>query len=359
MPVDVGKIDKNLVPQGETNRADAVFYNLREEPFRLYGLYQPREQRPYVRIPTEVTDQVNEGYTWMNRVLAGARARFATDSEYIILKVEVPSVTGYTASGTITAMKGFDLYIKNEKGIERYYASFRPPAAFESGYEAVLELPVGMKDITLYFPMYNQVNDVYVGLQEQAVLAEGSGYTYEKPIFFYGSSITQGCCVSRTGNIYSSVLGRLLDANTWNFGISGGAKGQLPTAEFIGQQDLSAFVYDYDHNAPNAEFLEATHDAFFQVVRAGNPTLPVVFVTKPDSGDPEREKRKAIIRATYEKAKAAGDEQVYFVDGENFFAGEEAAEDVCTSDGCHPNDFGYYKMAKGLEPVLREILKKE
>ncbi len=152
----------------------------------------------------------------MNGMPAGARARFKTDSAYMIIKVETPSITPYTAGGSITAMKGFDLYITDSQGEERYYQSSRPPVAFEAGYEAILELPEGMKDITLYFPMYNQVSDLYIGLQEKAALLEGSGYKVEKPILFYGSSITQGCCVSRTGNIYSSILGRLLNCDTIN-----------------------------------------------------------------------------------------------------------------------------------------------
>lgn len=356
MKVDIEKLDKNLVPNGDTNRPDAVFLSIREEPFQLYGMYDPKNQKPFVRIPHEVTDQVGWGYTLMNSMLAGARARFKTDSEYIILKVTTPSITPYTTGGTITSMKGFDLYIKDACGKERYYASFRPPVAFEEGYESIVNLPTGMKDITLYFPMYNQIDDVYVGIQEKAVLTEGSPYKYQKPIFVYGSSITQGCCTSRCGNVYSSIIGRILDANTWNFGASGSAKGQIPTAEFIGDQDLAAFVYDYDHNAPNAAFLRDTHEKFFRVIRDKNPNLPVVFLSKPDSGDPERAERKEIIRQTYENAKAAGDQNVYFIDGETLIVGEEG--DVGMADGTHPNDFGQLLMAKGIAPVLQEILDK-
>ncbi len=46
MKVDIEKLDKNLVPQGNTKREDAAFYSVREEPFRLYGLYNAAEERP-------------------------------------------------------------------------------------------------------------------------------------------------------------------------------------------------------------------------------------------------------------------------------------------------------------------------
>ena len=31
--------------------------------------------------------------------------------------------------------------------------------------------------------------------------------------------------------------------------------------------------------------------------------------------------------------------------------------EMCTVDGCHPNDLGFYKMAKAIAPVLAEKIK--
>jgi lysophospholipase L1-like esterase len=60
-----------------------------------------------------------------------------------------------------------------------------------------------------------------------------------------------------------------------------------------------------------------------------------------------------VIYATYEKAKARGDNNVYFIDGETLFA-------ICkkdgTVDGTHPNDLGFYSMAEAIAPVLEQIL---
>ncbi len=355
MKIDIEKLDKNLVPNGNTKREDAVFYSVREEPFQIYGLYNPKTERPFRRMPTEYTSRVEkaEGYTLMQSMTPGARVRFKTDSPYIILRAETPSITPYTAGGTLTAMKGFDLYFV-EDGEERYYRSFRPPVSFTEGYEAILEIPEGMHDMVLYFPMYNQLTDVYLGLKDTAKLSSGGRYAVEKPILFYGSSITQGCCASRTGNIYSSILGRMLNCDTINLGVSGGAKGQKPTAEYIATLELSALVYDYDHNATDLAFLEKTHMPFIEVIREKQPTLPIVFVSKPDKNDSQLLERRALIRKNYETLKNAGDKNVYFIDGSVFFNGMEG--DLCTADGTHPNDFGFWRMAQGMEPILRKIL---
>lgn len=354
MQFDIEKIDKNLVPNGDTKREDAVFYSLRETPFRLYGLFNPGEEEIFRRMPKEYTDRVGEGYTLMMGMTVGARARFKTDSPYIILRAETPSITPYTAGGTITAMKGFDLYFVGDDGQERYYKSFRPPVTFEDGYEAILEMPGGMQEMVLYFPMYNQLSNVYLGLASTAKLCAGRKYKEEKPILFYGSSITQGCCTSRTGNVYSSILGRMLDCDTINLGVSGGAKGQLPTAEYISGLSLSAFVYDYDYNAPSLAFLQETYMPFIQIIREKQPELPIVLVSMISRTYPELDERKAFIRSQYEAMRTHGDKNIYFIDGQTMIGDTEW--DVTTADVTHPNDFGFWRMAQGMEPVLRAII---
>ena len=80
------------------------------------------------------------------------------------------------------------------------------------------------------------------------------------------------------------------------------------------------------------------------------------MMSKPDfvPGKNESEERREIIRTTYEKALAAGDKKVWYIDGETLLEGRERA--ACTVDGCHPNDLGFYRMALKVEPVLREML---
>ena len=62
-------------------------------------------------------------------------------------------------------------------------------------------------------------------------------------------------------------------------------------------------------------------------------------------------------RMTLEGAVAEGDQNVYFVDGSKMYPEELRHE--CSSDGCHPNDLGYYFMANAFEAVLRPILERK
>ena len=67
--------------------------------------------------------------------------------------------------------------------------------------------------------------------------------------------------------------------------------------------------------------------------------------------------RRDAIRRTYELAKAAGDPNVYFIDGETFF--DIPDRDMCTVDTCHPNDLGMYLIAEKVTAVLDGILNGE
>jgi hypothetical protein len=129
---------------------------------------------------------------------------------------------------------------------------------------------------------------------------------------------------------------------------------------------MSVLVMDYDSNAPTPQHLWNTHYAFYKTVRDANPDLPIVMISHPSAlhavnytlkVGPEWGSfadRRAAIHATYDRAVAAGDKNVYFIDGREIFAGDDW--DACTVDGTHPNDFGFQRFAKYLEPLLRSIL---
>ena len=166
-----------------------------------------------------------------------------------------------------------------------------------------------------------------------------------------------GGCASRPGNAYPAILSRRLNVDHVNLGFSGGGRGEEPIADYIASLPMRVFVMDYDHNAPNAAHLFATHEPMFRKIREKQPDLPVVMMTAttmPRFSD-DRAKRREIIRSTYLHAKEAGDENVYFVDGGALL---DPYSDYATVDGAHPNDYGFVVIADALEKILSEILKK-
>ena len=181
-------------------------------------------------------------------------------------------------------------------------------------------------------------------------------YALEKPVLYYGSSITQGGCASRPGNAYQAMISRRLDADFINLGFSGNAKAETVMCEYLASLDASVFVCEYDHNAPNADHLAKTHRPLYETYRAAHPDVPIVFVTKPDfHPGTEDERRRRIVIDTYEYALSVGDRKVSFVDGAHLFDGPFA--DSCTVDGCHPNDLGFFRMAQKIGDAVEAALK--
>ncbi len=340
----------------DTTMRSPVYINTKQPPFRFYGFHEP-----FRRIPDEVAAQTNDAVIRQYAMGPGARVRFRTDSDYIVIHAEL-SRDEKTGSMPILSTSSFEMYFV-EDGKHIYKGSFVPSQGEGKTYvECRLKVQPVMKDIILYFPICAAVSDFYIGLREGSNLEEGGRYTYETPVVFYGSSIVHGIGAGRPGMNYPSQISRMLDTNIYNLGFGGGAKGEPAIIDFIADQKMSVFVYDYDHNAPDAAHLEATHYAGYKRFRAKQPTTPIIMASKPDwdlvndTSSPEiNEKRMRIIENTYLRAKAEGDENVYFVNGFTDFYPSDIRGD-CTSDGCHPNDLGYHYMAEAFASIIKKLL---
>ncbi|MBR5868259.1 MAG: hypothetical protein IKZ21_02330, partial [Clostridia bacterium] len=238
----------------------------------------------------------------------------------------------------------------------RFAALVYPPDYQTLTYEKTVTKSPEMEDVTLWIPRNEVIVNLELEFPDDARVEAPTPYD-EGPALFYGSSITEDGCPSGPMNAYTAMLSRWLDMDFYNFGFSGSALGEPEMADYIATLNFKVFIYDYDHNAPNAEHLAATHESFFKRFREHFPTMPVLMMSKPDFDyDPEGPRRRDIIRKTYENALAAGDQNVWFIDGESLFGPED--RELCTVDRCHPNDLGFYRMAQTVLPILTEMLQK-
>lgn len=363
-------IDKNFAKES-LNGIDFVFMPAYQKPIELDGLPFFEKEGKYCRLPEGALKRQNEGVQALAWNTAGAQLRFRTNSPVIAIKVQLLGPVAMSHM-PLSGNSGFDVYF-GQGTAKRFYKAVMPGVGQEE-YTGLLldarhlsantpETPAldyipgtGMREATINFPLYNGVKSVEIGLAPGAEVAAPTPFAIEKPIVFYGSSITQGGCASRPGNCFIQHLSRRLDANVINYGFSGSARGEEAMAEIIAGFDMSAFVLDYDHNAPNVEHLMKTHEPFFKYIRERHPELPVIFVTKPDIDNAlvVSQKRLEVVKATYDKAVAGGDRHVFFVDGRTLFGITD--RDACTVDGCHPNDLGFLRMADAIEPLLRKAL---
>jgi len=345
----ISKIDRNFAIQTSLNMKHIRFYNPQDQPFSVCGVFF--ENGKYRRMPEQAAKAVSEGVYILHTNTAGGRIKFITDSPFVAIHAVMP-VIGKMPHGALTGSAGFDLYVGKK---EEYWSTFIPPLDLSDGYESIVHFgDSAEREITINFPLYSDVADLYIGLDEKAVLKQSSGYRHKAPIVYYGSSITQGGCASRPGNAYESMVSRALQTDHINLGFSGNARAEDEIARYIRDLDMSAFVYDYDYNAPTLEELARTHQRMFLTIRENNPDLPILILSRPKYRLNEIEKeRLAVIRKTYTDAIAAGDRNTYLIDGPTLM---QYAKQDGTVDGCHPNDLGFYSMAKVLTRQLRTLI---
>ena len=202
---DLRQIDPNFaLPMVKTE--GIVFHDVRKADVDIYGLYRPREGEAFCRMPWEVAEAVRPGVVTLNGHTAGGRIRFRTDSRRIVLRVKQSGVKIHYGHMTFLNAAGFDMYLYRD-GVQQYWDSFVPPVDRTDGYESMVTFPDRqMREIVLNMPSYDDVQSLYIGLDDGAVLTGGSQYRLNKPVVYYGSSITQGGCASRPGNLYQNIL---------------------------------------------------------------------------------------------------------------------------------------------------------
>ena len=344
---DLKKIDKNFVVETKIDSDGTVWQDALLPPFSLHGLVY--EDGAYRRMPQSTAASVSPAVLTLHTNCSGGRLRFCTNSPYLSIRAQMQQV-GAMPHASITGLAGFDLYAGAQ-----HIKAFIPPLTTQDSYEGKLELPKGTQEITLFFPLYAGVKKLQIGIADGSTLEAAPAYPNQKPILFYGSSITQGGVASRAGMCYTNMLSRMLNRDIWNLGFSGSAKGEPAMADYIARQPMACFVYDYDHNATTIEDLESTHEPMFRKIRQANPELPIVMLTRPRFVMNDfTQKRLDIIRRTYENAKASGDSNVHLITGQELMT---LAQYDGTVDGVHPNDLGFSSMAQTLLPVLKSLLK--
>lgn len=325
-------------------------YSFHTAPFEIHGVPFFEKTHRMERVPLALREKLPLLET-LGRRCPGARLRFRTDSAHLKFAIQFESVSPDVGM-SIFACQSANVYDgERYLGLARIHGYDETLATGEFEREGVL------RDITVYLPRNEVIADITIALDDGARLEAPTAYRLPLPIVFYGSSITEGGCCSKPANAYNALLCRWLDADFYNLGCSGAARGEIEMADYINTIPMSAFVLDYDHNAPTVEHLAATHEPFFRRVREANPDLPILMLTRPDADYNDAPARRDVVRQTYEHARAAGDKKVWFIDGKRYYG--DFDRDACSADTCHPNDLGMYRMAQTILPVLKEMIGKD
>ena len=325
-------------------------YTWFDAPLKVFGVPFFEEKKKFERLPQELREQL-PNLEFLGRRCPGARIGFRTNSPTFTVRVKLK---------TFTVDIGMSIFASQSVGVmigERQNSVLAglayPPDYQTMVIERTFQKSNAMEEITLWLLRNEEIEIVEVEVEDDALLEAPTPYKYGKALY-YGSSITEGgcCCIT---NSYTALLSRWLDLDYYNFGFSGNARGETEIADYINTIDMSLFIFDYDHNAPTVEHLQKTHEPFFKRIREKHPVMPILLLSRPNFRySDDGEERRAVVEQTYRNALDADDKNVYYVDGEQLFG--ESDWQLCTIDTIHPNDLGFYRMAKALEPIMKKIL---
>ena len=253
---------------------------------------------------------------------------------------------------------GVDLYLDGEyRGTATASAEAMPGVTVEHVYFE--KQPRREREVTLYLPLYKPVKVLGIGMDADAKIGKAKSHVLSKPVVFYGTSITQGGCASRSGMSYQAMLGRTLNIDFVNLGFSGNGKGELVVAQAVAEIDAAAFVLDFAQNNGTLESLKAVYDPFLGALREKHPNTPILAITPianareqldPDS---QTESMRVHIREMVSRRIGAGDLKLQIIEGTDLL-GPDRLDGLV--DGTHPNDLGFQWMAEGIAPRLAKIL---
>ncbi|MCZ7646867.1 MAG: SGNH/GDSL hydrolase family protein [Planctomycetota bacterium] len=356
--IEIEKLDKAMAAGGQ-GAGELTWRAPDTAPFELTGFPWHARDRVYRRLPVKPAHPIREPVDNLAWCTAGGQIRFASDSPRVSVRVQLRAPAGMVHMPA-TGQCGFDLYVGPPEAV--WYGNTTKYPIREDRYEIELfkHADRAMRAFTLYFPLYQGVQSVELGLEPGARLEAPPARAREGRVVVYGTSITQGGCASRPGMCYTNILSRALNLDFVNLGFSGNGKGEPELARLILEIEKPIlYILDYEANT-DLDGLKATLDPFIRILRETRPALPILALSRiPFAADrihadraQARIERRDFISATVARLKREGDANLHFLDGGELLAvgGYEG-----TVDGVHPTDLGFWSMAQALEPVVRKL----
>jgi lysophospholipase L1-like esterase len=323
-----------------------VYGKLFDTPFKYHRI----DTAKYKDLPARVK------YLYTNS--AGLFVTFRSNSSSIHAKWCVTD-TKVLSNLTSIAHKGLDVYIKNADGKWQYAGSKGTAKICDEGI-LVDELEQTDKEFLVYLPLYDETKSLEIGIEEGATFQPLSN-PFQKNIAVYGSSIVQGASAGRPGMAYTAILSRRTGLNFINLGVSGSAKMEQEVAHMLAAGTPDVFILDC---VPNSlpEIVSERTQYFVEYLRANHPNTPIIMIPSVvrelsyfnQVWNKRNAEQNAQFKKEYETLVAKGIKHLYYLDSNTLLGTDHEG----TTDGTHPNDLGFMRMADQIQPFVIEVMQK-
>ena len=298
----------------------------------------------YDRFPASYKDKVR-GPVWsLSKASAGISVRFLTNSTTLRVKWTLLNDEKMNHMAE-TGIKGIDLYFKTDNGWQ--YVNTARPTGKANEFLLVNNMPAKNREFKMYLPLYDGVTKLEVGIDSLSKI-EKPAKGNQKPVVFYGTSITQGGCASRPGMAHTNIISRKLGIECINFGFSGNGKMEKPVAELISGIDPLFYVMDGTGNM-SPEEIQENAIPLVEIIKSKHPETPIVFVEclmfeKSYLDEKTRNEINAkndMMKIEYRKMLDEGFSKIFYIEN----TGAIGADHEATVDGVHFTDLGFMRYA--------------
>lgn len=340
--------------------AQHKYYNA--DQFPLIGRIDAKTLTRYERLPAAMDGKIRKAVWVRGKCSSGMAVRFSSDAKEIAAKWTLLSNKKMNHMAYV-GIKGLDLYAWVD-GSWQFVRTARPTRdGLQQEWTIISNMSGERREYMLYLPLYDGVTAVEIGVNPEATVDQPKQWLLdcEKPVVCYGSSITQGGCASRPGMCYSSILSRMLNREFINLGFSGNALLDYEIAEVMGNQDAGLYILDFLPNVSPKMVHDKTAE-FYRILRERAPETPILFVEHviyPMLRYEQKENKlitelNIAIRDEFKKLKQQGEKNIYFLDAKGLIDIDRES----TVDGEHFTDLGFFRMATGMYPTIKKILKR-
>lgn len=329
--------------------------------FKIIGKPTLATDTLYNRLPDSLCGRIRQQLWNVGRNSAGIAVRFRSNTTTIGAKWVSWHNFGMNHM-TATGVRGLDLYSLQDDGSWTFVNSARPGNKPENTSSIMTGMSPEMREYLLYLPLYDSCNSLSIGVDSAAVIEMPAVDlpVADKPIVWYGTSITQGGCASRAGMAATAIVERALNRVVINLGFSGNGRLDPEIAEVMAAIDASVYILDCLPNVTTPQIKERT-ERFYSILRAAHPDTPILMVQNPEfpnmrfNAETRRliEEKNATWYGFYSRFRSAGDRNVHFISSRGMIGDDNEA----TVDCAHFTDLGFERCAAYFVPLLRAYLR--
>lgn len=322
--------------------------------FPLLGKAAEETETRYERLPLSLKNRTREAVWSLGKMTAGLALRFNTNSTAISLRWDLFQ-DFFMNHMAMTGIKGFDLYsLEGDKWV--YVNTARPSGGKSNETIIVSDMERKEREYMLYFPLYDGVTHLTVGIDSLAVINQPKVDlpVRTKPVVCYGTSILQGGCASRPGMAHTNILSRWFNREFINLGFSGNGQLDYEIAEIMSEVDASLFILDFVPNA-SVQQIEEKMERFYTILRERHPDTPVIFIEDPvfpsarlnETMHKEVEEKNKALYKVFDKLKEKGEQNIQLIPCVSM------TDNEATVDGIHFTDLGFMRYAEYLYPIIK------